>query len=243
MVRNPLNPMRRARRFFLRALCLFLFAVPACAQTVRPLLLEHGEKAHGKFELVNDTLMPLTVVLEAKSFSVDERGEISYRPLDPHIHLKLARMSFRIPPQQSYWVFYEATADQLPAWFVLYANFTGYPFKSASGMNIQLELPHTVYLLPKGDLKRPDVSLVTAEYRAGAHKIVVEVSNQSALFGRALGAEISGGREKATQNGFPLFPNSHRRVEIAWEGDEPPQKLKLRFAKFTLEQPIAVRQD
>lgn len=243
MVRNPLNAGRRARGLFLRALCLFLFAVPAWGQTVRPLLMEHGEKAHGKFELVNDTLMPLNVVLEAKSFSVDERGGISYRPLDKHIHLKLARMSFRIPPQQSYWVFYEATADQLPAWFVLYANFTGYPFKSASGMNIQLELPHTVYLLPKGDLKQPDVSLVTAEYRAAAHKVVVEVSNQSALFGRALAAEVSAGREKTTQNGFPLFPGSHRRVEIDWEGAEPPQKLKLRFAKFTLEQPIAVRQE
>ena len=243
MVCNPLNARQGARRLFLRALCLVLFLLPACAQTVRPVLLEHGQKAHGKFELVNDTLLPLNVVLEAKSFTVDERGEISYRPLDAHIHLRLARMSFRIPPQQSYWVFYEATAERLPAWFVIYANFTGYPFRSASGMNIQVELPHTVYLLPKGDLKRPDVSLVAAEYRAATRKIVVEVSNQSPIFGRALGAEISGGREKVQQNGFPLFPNSHRRVEIAWEGDEPPQKLKLRFAKFTLEQAIELRQD
>lgn len=243
MAGNPINLKQGARRMILRALCLFLFSLPAAAQTVRPILLEHGEKGHGKYELVNDTLMPLNVVLEAKSFTVNERGDISYRPLDKSIHLRLARMSFRIPPQQSYWVFYEATADQLPAWFVIYANFTGYPFKSASGMNIQVELPHTAYLLPKGDLKQPDVSLVRAEYRPTAHKVVVEVSNQSALFGRALAAEISGGRSKTTQNGFPLFPNSHRQVEIAWEGDEPPQKLKLRFAKFTLEQPIAVRQD
>ena len=243
MARNPLNVGQGARRFFLRALSLFLFLLPAYGQTVRPLLLEHGEKAHGKFELVNDTLLPLNVVLEAKSFTVDERGGITYRPLDPGIHLKLARMSFRIPPQQSYWVFYEATAERLPAWFVIYANFSGYPFKSASGMNIQLELPHTVYMLPKGDLKQPDVSLVAAEWRPATRKIVVEVSNQSPLFGRALGAEISAGREKVTQNGFPLFPNSHRRVEISWEGGEPPQKLKLRFAKFTLEQAIAVHQD
>ena len=243
MVRNLIQFGQGARRMILRALCLVLFALPAYAQTVRPLLLEHGQKAHGKFELVNDTLLPLNVVLEAKSFSVDERGAIRYRPLDKHIHLKLARMSFRIPPKQSYWVFYEATADRLPSWFVLYANFTGYPFKSASGMNIQLELPHTVYLLPKGDLKQPDVELVRAEYRAATRKVVVEVSNQSALFGRALAAEISAGRERVTQNGFPLFPSSHRRVEIDWEGEEPPQKLKLRFAKFTLERPIAVRQE
>jgi hypothetical protein len=152
-------------------------------------------------------------------------------------------MSFRIPPQQSYWVFYEARAEQLPAWFVIYANFTGYPFRTRSGMNVQVELPHTVYLLPKGDLKRPDVSLVTAEYHSASRTVVVEVSNQSGLFGRALAAELSAGRAKVTQNGFPLFPNSHRRVEIAWEGDEPPQKLKLRFAKFTLEQAIAASQD
>lgn len=240
MVRNPLNTGRRARRYYLRAFCLFFFLLPASAQTLRPLLLEHGQKAHGKFELVNDTLQPLNVVLEAKSFSVDERGGITYRRLDPSIHLKLARMSFRIPPKQSYWVFYEATADQLPAWFVIYANFTGYPFRNPSGMNIQLELPHTVYLLPKGDLKKPDVEVVTAQYRPAKHKVVLEVSNQSALFGRALAAEISGDHEKATQNGFPLFPNSHRRVEIAWEGLAPPQKLKLRFEKFTLEQSIAL---
>lgn len=68
------NPGQGARRMVLRALCLFVFLLPAYGQTLRPILLEHGQKAHGKFELVNDTLLPLNVVLEAKSFTVDEQG-------------------------------------------------------------------------------------------------------------------------------------------------------------------------
>jgi len=58
-------------------------------------------------------MTPLNVVLEAKSFTVSETGEISYRALDPNIHLKLSTTSFRIQPQQTYYVFYEASSPQI----------------------------------------------------------------------------------------------------------------------------------
>jgi hypothetical protein len=95
-------------------------------------------------EYVNDSLTPLNVVLEAKSFTVSEDGEIDYRPLDPNIHLKLSTTSFRIQPKQTYYVFYEASAPPNPAWFVIYASFSGFPFRTAHGMNVRLQLPHTV---------------------------------------------------------------------------------------------------
>src|SRR5208337_5614586 len=72
------------------------------AQTVRPVISELGNPAKGRVDYVNDSLTPLNVVLEAKSFTVSETGEISYRPLDPSIHLKLSTTSFRIQPQQTY---------------------------------------------------------------------------------------------------------------------------------------------
>ncbi|MBI4462860.1 MAG: hypothetical protein HY653_08150, partial [Acidobacteria bacterium] len=53
-------------------------------------------------------------------------------------------MSFRLPPQQTFYVFYEATADRLPAWFTIYCGFSGLP--SYEGINVVVELPHTVYL-------------------------------------------------------------------------------------------------
>src|SRR5690348_11919056 len=51
------------------------------AQTVRPVINELSNPAKGRVEYVNDSITPLNVVLEPRSFSVSETGEISYRPL------------------------------------------------------------------------------------------------------------------------------------------------------------------
>src|SRR5450631_4523552 len=133
--RKTANPWR-----WLLLLILVCSCGRASAQTVRPLIAELGNPAKGRVEYVNDSLTPLNVVLEPKSFTVSETGEISYRPLDPSLHLKLSTTSFRIQPQQTYYVFYEATAPQSPAWFVIYAAFSGFPFRTSQGMNVRLEL-------------------------------------------------------------------------------------------------------
>src|SRR3954466_1690964 len=96
--------------------CIFIFASATLGQTVRPLISELGNPAKGRVEYVNDSLTPLNVVLEARSFSVSETGEITYRALDPDIHLKLSTTSFRIQPQQTYYVFYEANSPKSPSW-------------------------------------------------------------------------------------------------------------------------------
>ena len=140
------------KRSFLRVACrpltgaflAFVAVAMGHAQTVRPVINELSNPAKGRVEYVNDSLTPLNVVLEAKSFSVSETGEITYRPLDADVHLKLSTTSFRIQPQQTYYVFYEATAPKSPTWFVIYAAFSGFPFRSAQGMNVRLELPPTV---------------------------------------------------------------------------------------------------
>ena len=85
-----------AVRLLAGALCIF--AIGAAAQTVRPLINELGNPSKGRVEYVNDGLTPLNVVLEARSFTVTETGDINYRPLDPDIHLKLSATSFRIQP-------------------------------------------------------------------------------------------------------------------------------------------------
>jgi hypothetical protein len=98
--------------------------LPATAQTVQPVIAEHhGKKTQAKFELVNNGLVPLNVVIEPKSFDVSIDGEVTYRPLDSSVHLKLSAMSLRIPARQSRYVFYEASADSYPAWFVIPCTF------------------------------------------------------------------------------------------------------------------------
>jgi hypothetical protein len=86
---------------------------PLGAQTVRPAVVEFSEQARGKFELVNETLFPLTVVLEPRGFHVEPNGELIEEPLDTtRMRVKISAMSFRIPPRETYTVFYEATAKK-----------------------------------------------------------------------------------------------------------------------------------
>src|SRR5436190_15691341 len=184
------------------------------AQTVRPLINELGNPSKGRVEYVNDGLTPLNVVLEAKSFTVTETGDIQYRPLDPDIHLKLSTTSFRIQPQQTYYVFYEAVSPKSPSWFVIYAAFSGFPFRTAQGMNVRLELPHTVYLLPKQSVDKSEIRMDRAELRPAENKVLLEVENTGDNFGRILQTQLAYSTKKQDAPGFPIFPHSKRIIEV-----------------------------
>jgi hypothetical protein len=223
----------------LLCLAMAITAVSAFGQTVRPLIQEYGNPGKGRVEYVNDALTPLNVVLEAKSFTVSETGQLSYRALDSKIHLKLSATSFRIPPQQSYFVYYEAKADEVPAWFVIYAVFSGFPFRSQQGMNVRLELPHTVYLLPKQSVEKQDLSVIKAEFDSANKKVLLEIENNGGLFGRVLETDVLSSRKKQEAPGFPVFPHSRRRIEAAWNSEEPPEKVQFQFANFRIDQQVS----
>lgn len=221
-------------------LVTFMMAPLTVAQTVRPVLMEYQGSARGQVEYVNDSFQPLNVILEAKAFHVSETGELNYSPLPDSIHIKLSAMSFRIPPKQSYTVYYDAKADAMPAWFVLYADFAPAHGREQTGMTVHIRLPHTVYLLPpKRELKKSDLTVQLAEFRVTDKQLVLEVSNSGPNFGRVLSVDAVGRGETANLNGFPVFPNSKRRVEMDWKGDALPEKLVLKFEKFTLQQSIS----
>lgn len=225
-----------------RRLMLVVVSMTSCAlaQTVRPLINELGNPAKGRVEYVNDGLIPLNVVLEAKSFSVAERGEISYRPLDANVHLRLSTTSFRIQPKQTYYVFYEASCDQSPAWFVIYAAFSGFPFRTAQGMNVRLELPHTVYLLPKQSAGKSEVHIARAQLSSSENKVFLEVENTGANFGRVLETQLVYAHRKQEAPGFPLFPHSKRILEVPLEekrqGDNVPLEVMLQLRDFKLQE-------
>lgn len=217
----------------------------AIAQTVRPVISELGNPAKGRVEYVNDGLTPLNVVLEARSFTVSENGQISYRPLDPSIHLKLSATSFRIQPQQTYYVFYEASAPPSPTWFVIYASFSGFPFRTAQGMNVRLELPHTVYLLPKQKIEKADIRVVRAELDASGNKVLLEVENTGDNFGRVLQTQLENGRKKEEAPGFPIFPHSKRILEVPLDPksqrDAAPTEVSFQFDNFKIEEKLQVK--
>jgi len=228
------------------ALCVLVLGAVVSAQTVRPVINELGNPAKGRVEYINDGLTPLNVVLEAKSFTVSETGEISYRPLDPSIHLKLSTTSFRIQPQQTYYVFYEASSPQSPSWFVIYANFTGFAFRTAQGMNVRLQLPHTVYLLPKHSVEKSELHIARAELDTVQNKVSIEVENTGNNFGRILQTQLLYSKKKVEAPGFPVFPHSKRILEVPLEqkavGENVPVEVSLQLEKFKMEEKL-VRHD
>ncbi len=227
------------RTFGLLALVVPALPAPLRAQSVRPIIAEYKRKAQGRFEVVNSTLSPFNVILEPKSFSISVDGEGVFRPLDRSIHLKLSAMSFHLPPQQSRYVFYEARADALPAWFVIYANFTALPPRR--GISIQVELPHTVYMVQPTPLENTDVHVEEAEFLPSKHRVELEVDNNSERLGRALEVGAGSKRSKKVSSGFPLLPHSRRRVEIEWDSSDPPEVFWVRFARFTLREPLEAK--
>jgi len=225
-----------------RIAALILFAalvlpVSPQAQTIRPVVLEHTKtKAQGRFELVNDGVTPLNVVLEARSFDITEAGEPVYRPLDPRIHLRLSAMSVRIPAKQSRFVFYEATCDSLPAWFVIPCTFSGLP--PVGGLEVRVELPHTVYLVQKAPLAREDVAIRTAVFDADKRVVTVELENVGPRLGRAMEADVTAGRHHARQPSFPMPPRARRWLAIPWSESRNPERVVIRFRGFSVEQKL-----
>src|SRR5438445_6542434 len=240
-----MNCFRIPGRVRVALLCILALSVGANAQTVRPVINEISNPAKGHVEYVNEGMVPLNVVLEAKSFSVSETGEITYRPLDPSIHLKLSTTSFRIQPQQTYYVFYEASSPQSPSWFVIYAAFSGFPFRTAQGMNVRLELPHTVYLLPKQSVEKPEVHIERAELSPANNKVLLEVENTGNNFGRVLQTQLVYSKKKQEAPGFPIFPHCKRILEVPLEekaeGENVPLEVMLQFQNFKVEERLQRR--
>jgi hypothetical protein len=209
---------------------------PLGAQTVRPAVVEYSRQARGKFELVNETLFPLTVVLEPRGFHVEPGGDLIEEPLDTtRIQVKISAMSFRIPPRETYTIFYEATAKSFPAWFLVSSTLMG--ARTQTGLNVRIELPHVVYMLQPEPLRKADVAIRAFEFDSATRRVRVELENTGAALGRVLSSEVSAGGKKPVPGGaFPLFPHSQRRLEIPWTDDVTPEKLVLRFANFTMEE-------
>jgi len=134
---------------FLAVLDLILFVLAASAQgTVGPIISEYSGKARGEFTVQNQSLTPMTVVLEPMSFSADASGNATFRPLDSNIHVRLDSMSARIGVRQQRTFSYEVNCEAFPCWLSIYTTFTG--ARTTEGLQIALHIPHTIYFCSKG---------------------------------------------------------------------------------------------
>jgi hypothetical protein len=225
----------RPGRLVLGALACLALAHPLSAQTVSPPIAEYQVRARSSFQLSNSGIFPLTVVLELHGFTVNEQGEVQDAPIDTtRLHIKLSAMSFRIPPKSTYTVFYEASADSLPAWFNIVSAMTG--ARTENGLNLRLLLPHVVYLNQKESLRKDQVAIRAFQVDSSTGKVRVQLENLGPNLGRVQEVTASAGRvESPPGAGFPLFPHMLRWTELAWAGPGAPDRLTVKFAKFTVD--------
>jgi hypothetical protein len=234
---TSLRSVRSRRVLHPASLILAAVTAPlaAAAQTVSPPIAEYQERARSSFQLSNESLFPLTVVLEVRGFTVTEQGEVLDAPFDStRVKVKLSTMSFRIPPRGSYTVFYEASADSLPAWFNILSAISG--ARTDTGLNVRILLPHVVYLNQKLPLRKEEVAIRGFVLDTVRHKVRIRLENTGPRLGRVL--QVAAGRGKSlTPPGpaFPLFPGMVRWTELDWPGDSLPDRVTVKFAKFTID--------
>jgi hypothetical protein len=235
-------PLRRTVRRTSLALGAFAcLAAPLAhaVQTVSPPIVEYQERARSSFQLINSTIFPLSVVLEVHGFTVTEQGEVQETPLDTtKVRVKLSAMSFRIPPRQTYTVFYEASADSVPAWFNIVSAMTG--AKTENGLNVRILLPHVVYLNQKEPLKKEQVALRAFEVDTASGKLRLQLENLGPNLGRVQQVTATAGKITSPPGaGFPLFPHMLRWTEVDWPRGLSPERLTVRFARFSMDTVLA----
>ena len=237
------NPEKqRGRSTPVRTLCLILSVVLmaswSAAQTVQPIIQEYEGVAKGSFDVLNQGDTPLVVTFSLESFNVKENGEMWFRPLDANIQVKLSAMSMRLAPHETSRVFYTASAQELPSWFVIYSSFSTPPRKDITGLNLQFQLPHVVYILPKRASIKINELLVSANYDAKKQMVRCTVENLGSSFGRLLQLQAVGASKRQDASTGGIFPHSRRVFDIDWKYAEPPQRVVLQFKNLKVERPV-----
>jgi hypothetical protein len=175
----------------------------ALAQAISPPIAEYrGLKAEGSFRIDNSTDMAMMVVLETKSFRVDDAGKLVYSPLHPQIHIDFGASSFSIRPHDSYTVYYKAVSRISPVSFSIIPTML--PAEKKTGVRIGYVFPHMVYLYQKTKLTKSDVQVSLKDGK-------VVIVNNSEKLGRV--EFIHDGSTELS--GFPLYPGQIRQIPVA----------------------------
>jgi hypothetical protein len=175
----------------------------ASAQSITPPIAEfRGLKAEGSFQIDNNFDRPMSVMLETKSFTVDAKGSVVYRPLQPSIRIALGSSSFIIPPHDNHTVYYKAVSSVSPTSFSILPTLT--PITPAKGLRVNFCIPHMIYLYQKTKLAKSDVQVTLKDGK-------VIVVNTSEKLGRV--EFIHAGSDDLS--GFPLYPGQTREISIS----------------------------
>lgn len=222
-----LGRLHKLEQVVLTVLCIGMAPLtPAPAQEVGPPVVEYKGRGIGSFEVRNNGLFPMNVVIEPFGFVQDSLGKITYTPFDAdRVRLRLSAMSLRLPPRASLSVSYEVASDSVPAWFVITSTFHG---TRRQGVNYNFQLPHVVYLHQKAAVRNDELQLTDLSYDRAARQARFKLRNASGGLTRCGEGTLSAtGGSRAPIAAFPLFPHFERWVLVDWPHAEPPTKVRL----------------
>ncbi|MDR3573896.1 MAG: hypothetical protein P4L50_08545 [Anaerolineaceae bacterium] len=175
----------------------------ALAQAISPPIAEYrGLKAEGSFRIDNSSDQTMMVVLETKSFRVNDKGGVVYSPLHPQVHIDYGASSFSIQPHDSYTVYYKAVSKVSPVSFSIIPTML--PAEKKTGVRLGYVFPHMVYLYQKAKLAKSDVQVSLKDGN-------VVIVNNSEKLGRV--EFIHDGSVQLS--GFPLYPGQTRQLVVA----------------------------
>lgn len=134
--------------FIVFASLLLLDAICACGQSVSPLAAEAkaAKATKGEFTVRNVGVVPITVVVEPKSFTIDQNGQTAFRPLDSGVDVKLDAMSAKVGAQQYRTFTYTVSCSQYPCAIAFYSGFS--QGHTSEGIAIKVWIPSTLYICP-----------------------------------------------------------------------------------------------
>ena len=131
-----------------KILLLLILAPAAHAQGISPVISEaRGPHVRGEFTVTNLQLVPVAVVIDPLTFSMDAKGNETYRPLPAGIDVKLDSTSTRLSPKQSYVFGYDIRCSSLPCVVHFQASLTG--LHTREGIAISVRVPSIVYICEK----------------------------------------------------------------------------------------------
>jgi hypothetical protein len=108
--------------------------------------------------------------------------------------------------------------------------------KTESGLNVRILLPHVVYLNQKQSLRKEDVAIKAFEFDSVAKKARVLLENLGPNLGRVYQLTVANGHNVSQPGGgFPLLPRKRRWAEMGWDASAPPNRVTVRFSRFTVD--------
>ncbi len=216
----------QSRAALIASTLLPLSTAVASAQEVGPPVAEYKGRAVGSFEVRNNGLYPMNVVIEPFGFVQDSLGKITYIAFDTtRVKLRLSAMSLRLPARAGVSISYEATSDSVPAWFVITSTFHG---TRRQGVNYNFQLPHVVYLHQKAPVRKDEIQLAQFTFAAEGRQVRFKIRNGSAGITRCgEGTLTSASGARAPIPAFPLYPRFERWVTVDWAHTDAPTTIRL----------------